>query len=248
MSQIAQLSEAEIEARFHITSRTAIHFTLAAFVKARDSFTVHFGPDQHSFVTTLLAVQGEHDRLVFDCSGSALTNRQILASEQHVFLGHPGGIPVQFTTGPALEITHQGSPAFAVALPSRLIRLQRREHFRIDIPRGKALMFSGRLPTGEALKLPAYDISVSGLGLDADHLPDNLAVGQVLSACRFMLPGEAREFFFAATVRRIVERQKPTGAGYWRIGLEFDKLTPGDESRIQRYIAQIERERRELSG
>lgn len=245
MSQIAQLSAAEIEERFHITSRTAIQFTLAAFIKAREQFSLQFGDEQQTFVTTLLAVQA--DRLVVDCSGSPLTNRQVLDSANNTFLGRPGGIPVQFSTGRAVEISHEGSKAFAVAVPKLLIRLQRREHFRIEIPRGKPLMFFGRLPGGELLKLPANDISVSGLGLNAEQLPDGLAVDQELSNCRFMLPGESREFFFAATVRRLVDLQKPGGAHYWRLGLQFNQLTPGDQARIQRYIAHIERERRELS-
>lgn len=247
MTQLAQLSEAEIEERFHITSRTAIAFTLQAFIKSREPFTLHFGDGQQSFMTALLAVDTDQQRLVFDRSGSALTNQQILSSEQHTFHGHPGGIPVQFATGRAVETSHEGGKAFAVPLPKVLIRLQRREHFRIEISRAKPLLFSGRLPGGELLKASAHDISVSGLGLDCEHLPPGLDVDQQLSNCRFMLPGESREFFFAATIRRIVEQQRPNGAHYWRIGLQFDQLTPGDESRIQRYIAHLERERRELS-
>jgi len=247
MSQLAQLSEAEIEERFHITSRTAITFTLQAFIKSREPFTLQFGDGQQSFMTALLAVDTSKQRLVFDCSGSALTNQQILGSEHNTFLGHPGGIPVQFAAGRVVEVSHEGGKAFAVPLPDRLIRLQRREHFRIEISRGKPLMFSGRLQGGELLKAPAHDISVSGLGLDVEHLPANLDIEQQLSNCRFMLPGETREFFFTATIRRIVELQRPNGAHYWRIGLEFDNLTPGDETRIQRYIAHLERERRELS-
>ncbi|RIX44626.1 MAG: flagellar brake protein [Rhodocyclales bacterium GT-UBC] len=246
MTQIAQLSEAEIEERFHVAGKTAIQFTLAGYARARESFSVHFNLGQDMYLTTLLAVQADKERLIFDCSGSAETNRRFLGSAHCQFVGHPGGIPVQFSCGPASDITYEGSKAFAVALPDKLVRLQRREHFRVETPRLKPLMFFGRLPSGELLKLPSHDISVSGIGLNADSLPESLAVEQVLKNCHFMLPGEAQELFLEATVRRIQERETRTGSRFWQVGLEFNHLSSGDENRIQRYIDRLERERREL--
>lgn len=247
MSQIAQLSEAEIEERFHITGRTAIQFTLLGYARERDTFSVQFNGGAESFLSTLLAVEPASGRLVFDCSGSSETNRRLLASQRNVFVGHPGGVPVQFVCGPAVEIAYEGRQAFAVSLPERLLRLQRREYFRIKTPRVKPLIFFGRLPHGVLLKLPSHDISVSGIGLDADILPDGLAVEQVLDKCHFALPGDTQELFLTATVRRIMEHETRSGSRYWQIGLQFNQLSTGDENRIQRYIDRIERERRELS-
>lgn len=247
MTQIAQLSEAEIEERFHVTGRTAIQFTLAGYAREHESFSLHFNAGQEMFLTTLLAVQPDKERLIFDCSGSAETNRRFLNSQHSQFVGHPNGIPVQFSCGPAIELTFEGSKAFAVGLPQRLVRLQRREYFRIETPRLKPLMFFGRLPGGELLKLPSHDISVSGIGLNAESLPESLAIEQVLDNCHFQLPGEPQELFLSATVRRIMQRETRTGTRFWQIGLQFNHLSTGDENRIQRYIDRIERERRELS-
>lgn len=246
MSQIAQLSEAEIEARFHITGRTSVQFTLAGYARNSESFSVQFGAGE-SFLSVLLDVDVDEGELIFDCSGSSETNRRFLDSDRVVFVGRPGGVPVQFETGRAREVSLRGGKAFAVDLPSRLIRLQRREYFRVETPRVKPLMFFGRLPGGALLKLPAHDISVSGIGLNADALPDDLVMESVLENCHLMLPGETKELFFAAIVRRIVEMETRSGTRYWRVGLEFRNLSTGDETRIQRYIDRLERERRELS-
>jgi hypothetical protein len=70
----------------------------------------------------------------------------LLASEKNVFVGRPGGIRVQFTTGAVSELIYAGSKAFAVALPKFVVRLQRRDFFRIATPRAKPLQFFGRLP------------------------------------------------------------------------------------------------------
>lgn len=45
MSQLAQLSEAELEERFHITGRRAIALTLEGLARAGERFTVHFGQE-----------------------------------------------------------------------------------------------------------------------------------------------------------------------------------------------------------
>lgn len=247
MTQIAQLSEAEIEARFRVTGLKPVAFLLAGYAKERESFSVQFGVAAEIFLTTPLAVQTEKGLLIFDCSGSVETNQRLLRSERNVFIGRPGGVHVQFTTGAAREVLYEGSKAFAVALPQYVVRLQRREHFRIETPRVNPLEFFGRLADGPLLKLPAHDISVSGIGVNAAALPEGLAPGVVLPNCHFSLPGDGKDLFFSATIRNVLELESRSGNRHWRIGMQFNDLSSGDEMRIQRYIARVERERHELS-
>ncbi|MBU1366167.1 MAG: flagellar brake protein [Gammaproteobacteria bacterium] len=245
MSQIAQLSEAEIEARFHVTGTLPIAFMLVGFARTKDQFTVSFGGED-VMLTTLLDAQPAGDRLVLDCSGSADINRRFLESRHNVFAGRPGGIHVQFTTGQATEVNFEGSKAFAVPLPKHIVRLQRRDTFRIETPRGKPLQFFGRLAGGKLLNCPAHDISVAGLGMTALSLPDGLAPGDRLENCHFALPEDEHELFFSATVRHITPQVGRTGLQQWRIGLHFENMPAVEENRIQRYIAKVERERHEL--
>ena len=246
MSQIAQLSEAEIEDRFHVVGTLPIAFMLTGFARERDSFSVQFGGGQDLFLTPLLSVEPHSGVLIFDCSGSEETNRKFLASERNVFVGRPAGIHVQFVTGPAREIKFEGGKAFSVALPKRLLRLQRREYFRIETPHVRPLQFFGRLPGGALLNLPAHDISVAGIGLTAPTPPDGLEVGMALESCRFSLPEEEQDLFFKASVRHITARESRAGIRQWRIGLQFADLPGNAGNRIQRYIARLERERHEL--
>lgn len=247
MSQLAQLSEAEIEERFHITGQTAIRFMLAAFVRERESFSVQFGGGQEMFLTTLLAVDAESGRLILDCSGSAESNRRFLDSERNVFVGRPGGIQVHFSTGAASEIDFEGAKAFSVKLPALLVRLQRREYFRIETPRVRPLEFFARLPDGGLLNLPVHDVSVSGIALTAPSLPAGLEVGMLLGNSRFRLPEETHDLFFSASVRHLSELEARSGNRQWRLGLQFEKMPVSDANRIQRYIVRIEHERRELA-
>lgn len=245
MSQIAQLSEAEIEDRFHIVGLRPIAFLLAGFAKEGERFSVQFGDDV--FLTTLLAASPEKNHLIIDCSGSPEINWRFLASKRNVFIGRPGGIHVQFSTGPAVEMLFGGAQAFVVALPKYVVRLQRREFFRIETPRVRPLSFYGRLPGGALLNLPAHDISVAGIGLAGANLPDGLSLGLALPNSHFSLPEDDKDFFFSAKVRHLTEQPSRAGIRQWRIGLQFDDLAPASQNRIQRYIDRLERERHELS-
>ncbi|MBS1144788.1 MAG: flagellar brake protein [Proteobacteria bacterium] len=246
MSQIAQLSEAEIEDRFHITGVRPVAFMLAGFARDAVPFSVSFRAGSEMLLTTLLDAQPEKGLLIFDCSGSNELNRHFLQSEHNVFVGRPGGIHVQFVTGRALEMLYGGRKAFSVALPKFLVRLQRRETFRIDAPVGRPLQFFGRLSDGRLLNVPVHDISVAGLGTTAMNPPEGLASGEHLANCHFALPDDKHELFFNATVCHLTPNVGRSGMQQWRVGLRFDDLPSAENNRIQRYIARVERERHEL--
>lgn len=122
MNQIDVLSELSIDKRFLITGRRPLAFLLAGLVQNSVRFSLLFNAGREMFLTTLIAVDVENGQLFFDCSGSLDANRDVLASERNIFVGTPGGVKVQFTTGPVSEVMYEGSKAFAVALPKALIR------------------------------------------------------------------------------------------------------------------------------
>lgn len=246
MTQIAQLSESEIEERFHITGPTAILFTLSGFAEHKDSFTVQFAEGGEHFLTSLLAVDEENGRFIIDCSGSADINRQFPESQRNVFIARPGGIHVQFSAGPARPISFEGKPAFSMALPKFIMRLQRREFFRIETPRVNPLLFYARLPDETLLKLPAHDISVDGIGLISGRDP-GFSQGLTLGNCHFVLPEDDHEVFLQAVVRHTTAQELRGGLSQWRIGLKFSGLAVAEENRLQRYIAHVELERHELT-
>jgi len=247
MSQLDQMSDKDIEERYSIRGEKPVAFMLGGFTKTREAFSVHFHGGDEMFLTTLLAVQADRGRLIFDCSGSVDTNKRFLLSEKSFFRGHPGGVPVHFSTGKASELNFEGDKAFSVPLPDHIVRLQRREHFRIETPRVNPLILFARMADGRLLKLPVHDISVGGAGVDAPELPEGVDLGAVLPSCHFALPGDGKELYFSATVRNYRDFETRVGQRGWRIGVQFDGLSMADQSRIQRYIAKVERERHELS-
>lgn len=244
--QLTQLSEAEIEGRFFVSGRQPVAFLLASMQKAGVHFSVQFG--QEIFLTSILAVSADDNRLIFDCSGSAQVNQHYLNFPRSVFMGRPDGIHVQFALGATRELVYAGAQAFASALPERVLRLQRRESFRIETPKVRPLAFFGRMADGSLLHQPVHDLSLGGLGLIAPiDLPCLPKPGERLLNCHCVLPSEERQVFFNANVRHVTNVEGRNGQRHWRIGLQFADLSASDEIILQRYIVQVERSRHELT-
>lgn len=244
MTQIATMSESEFDDRFLITGPRAIAFTLAALAREATPFSVHFGGEL--FVTRLLDASPEDGCLYFDYSGVERLNKCLLGEGRCSFAGSPDGIQVQFAVDRVSETVFQGGRAFSAPLPARILRLQRRESFRIATPRGRPFPFFGRLAEGALWESSVHDLSVAGIGLQVGSLPDALAVGERLWRCHFHLAEEAHELYCNATIRHLTEQEARAGNRLWRVGLAFEDLPMNDQNRIQRYIAHVERERKEM--
>lgn len=241
------LHDDEFDERFQITGSRPVQFLLSGFIRTGEPFTAHFADGRESFLTVLLAVRPEQNQLIVDCSGSQEQNRRLLACDHSIFVAKPEGIHVQFRCGQARETTHEGQRALALPLPDHVVRLQRRDAFRIETPRSRPARFIGRLPDGNRLELSLHDISIGGIGLNCPaNPPDILSWGLVLPACRIILPDDPTPLVADLQVRQITPLEG-RGNAVWRLGMRFENLARGDESRLQRYIAKIELERRELS-
>jgi len=230
------------EERFHITGSRAVAFTLVGYIRDGEQFAVLFG--DNLFVTQLLEV--DDDQLIFDFGGAEALNQALLRVEGCRLSGRPDGVQVHFDVGRVSAVVHDGRPAFAVPLPQTIIRLQRRESFRIATPLLNPLRFCIRLTDDKEIELPSFDISLTGIGLLAANEPE-LTSGQLLTQCRFALPDEAQDIQLAARVQHITTFEPRTGGQQWRIGVHFLNVSPAIEKRLQRYIARLERERKELA-
>lgn len=245
--QLAQLSEEEIEERFHIRGFKAILFSLDSYLHQRAQFTVHFNEGRESFLTYLLAVDSRHGRLVVDRSGSAEVNARFLNSTHSVFVGRPEGIKVQFACAAACRIEFEGEAAFSLPLPECIVRLQRRDCFRVSTPLARPILLDASLPGESGFALTMHDLSLAGCGLSTGIPPDGIEAGTSLPLARFTLPDSRHtRIGGSAVVRHVTALSTAPGPGRFRIGLQFLDLDRGMEHQIQRYIVQIEHDRREL--
>ena len=133
-------------------------------MKLADTLITAYFDRGHAFsLTSLLAVQSLRG-LIFD---SVRDEGRLLAAESVTFVGFIESIKVQFTTGRAEKVTFENGDAFRVPMPDKLLRLQRRDAFRVRTLVGKPAHCL--VPYGpdscQYEKLQLLDISVGGVAV-----------------------------------------------------------------------------------
>ena len=233
-------------ARCTLTGRREILFQLRTLIRQKARVSVTFDEGRQSFLTVLIDLSDDRDLLFFDIGGSEETNRVFLKSERCQFSTFVDGIRVQFPGRQPQLFKLSGEQVLAITLPKSLLRLQRREAFRLQLPTTKPYICRVRRGTPDEQALPLYDISVGGIGI---QLPDNpkFEALQRLDNCWLDLR-ESGIFQVTLEIRYVMVAESRLNKPIWHVGCKFINLSGANETLIQRFMARIEVERRSLSA
>jgi c-di-GMP-binding flagellar brake protein YcgR len=230
---------------FTITFRREIVFYLRQLINDKDQISVSFNEGQDTILTILLDLDDEQGLLYFDWGSTEEVNKRFLQSDRNFFVAMPGGVRNQFLCGKPQAVTYEGRPAFAVKLPEKYIRLQRREFFRLVLPMTQR-------PTcflthaGKTVELATVDIGIGGVGLEALALPFPCTLGDEFSDVRIEFKGFG-ELRAPLAVRYCGEVMKGAKQ-YKRLGCVFLGLSAAQENLVQKFMAHIQREERAKLG
>lgn len=196
-------------------------------------------------VTALLDVQGEKGVMLLDCSIDPQQNQRVLTAQNLHFETTLDKIRILFTTEKAVLTTYNGAPAFQVALPTSLIRLQRREYYRMSTLVSNPVKVVIELPTeqgSEAHSFPLADISCGGIAILDNKLILGDTIGRNYADCRIDLP-EIGTITTNLQIRNTIDLTLLNNKTNRRIGCQF--LDPSRQmlTYVQRYITRLERER-----
>ncbi|MBS0307355.1 MAG: flagellar brake protein [Proteobacteria bacterium] len=242
---LPSLSDDEIEDRYFLLGQMEILSVLNELIHRRTPVAVYFNGGRDLFMTTLLEARSE--ALIFDYSGDEKANRNITLSANCVFVANLDGIRVQCSSGPARSFSWGGSNAFWVPLPQRVVRIQRRESYRIQLPIAEPLMVALYTANDKLMgEWPTHDLSVGGLGFNALGMT-NFKPLQHIARLVFQLPLQKRQAIDCpAVVRHVTALSDRQGSMRSRVGVSFSDLALTTAVAIQRYIIRVEHERRNL--
>ncbi len=196
-------------------------------------------------LTSLLAVMPDTAEIVLDVSPDAAANKRLLAAKKVLMETSHDQVKVKFAVDEVRQVRYKGRPALRIPLPGFLVRVQRREHYRIATPITKPLICT--LPTrdgspGMQAETIVLDISIGGVALMDNHGAAGFQIGDVFRDCRIGLP-EAGTLMVSLEVRNSFDTPLKNGLSFRRCGCRFLNLTPANESLVQRYIMFLERSR-----
>ncbi len=232
--------------KYLLYSRAEILFVLRALLQKGAMITVYFD-NGNAFLLTALNQITKGGQLIFDMGSDQEMNQKALVAEKLIFISSLDKVKIQFSLKGLRSTSFEGRPAFLGELPETLLRLQRREYYRLVAPIANPIKCL--IPADPPMEAPILDISGGGIGL---MLPmdqkERFAPGTTFPNCCFALPEEG-EIETTLTVRNAFPVTTKTGNVYLRAGCEYVDLPGTRLSMVQRYITRIERERKaRLSG
>jgi c-di-GMP-binding flagellar brake protein YcgR len=245
MNNDSNLTELDFE-KFTITSKREIAFILSSLVAHGEPMTMLFNNGAESFITILLDVDDEAGLVIFDWGGSEEINVRFLRGSGGTLLCHPRGIRVQCHLERVRKVTYGGRLAFVADLPSVMLRMQRREFFRLNLPMSQQPLCCLEPSSSTPLTLPIQGLSIDGLSFT--EAPEAFARFDPLTRiprCVFDL-GEFGVVECGVEVRYIAQVASRTGGLIGRMGCHFFDIHSGTQAHIQRYMIHIECERRAL--
>lgn len=240
-------------AEYLLRSKSEIVSVLRSLIQRRAPLGAYFTQGSSFLVTSVLALDSDSGELVLDAGRDDDVYRQALQAEKLILSATLDKVKIQFALSHLSETWDAGRPAFRAALPDIVLRLQRREYFRLSTPVAKPVKFVATIRRMDASALVVeaslLDISGGGVGLMASpSLAALLQRGAVLADCKMTLPDEGL-LVANLCVRNKFDVTTRGGSRYVRVGCEFVALPGARMSMVQRYITRIERERKaRLSG
>ncbi|WIM06716.1 MAG: flagellar brake protein [Candidatus Nitricoxidivorans perseverans] len=235
----------EAFSQYLLHAQSEIVFILRALIASGDRVTVYFNEGKDFLLTALIAI--DDDGIVLDYGSGAEMNRRALAAEKLFCITTHDKVRVQFQLRGVRQIEYEGRPAFRAKLPDTLLRLQRREYYRLTTPIARPLKCRITASDGdtgrEPVEVSIIDISGGGLGVIAP--PDGIPFEPEMDfhGCRIELP-EVGIIVATLRVRNIFEVTLRNGSRVKRSGCQFIDLPGPMLTLVQRYIIKVERERK----
>lgn len=238
-----ELASNQDDARFLVHNPLEILRTLRGLINRRAMVSAFFDSGNELLLTSVLDVEPDDNAVLLDYGSNDVLNRHILASEKIIFVTSLDSVKIQWVSNKIEDATFEGSSAFRIAIPSQVLRLQRREYYRLTTPVVSPLKCKIPTPDGKTVEVSLADISAGGIGVViAQPLGVIFEVGSVFPGCRVELPGVGTAEF-TLSIQSTWEVTLKNGNKSLRAGCEFVDMRPGSQAMIQRYIIKLERER-----
>lgn len=241
-----QLSGKENDEDFRVYSAVDILFILRGVMQANSLITLYFAHGNNFTLTSILAIDADKKEMIIDYGTNEKISQQVLQSKKLIFITTQNKVKIEFVCNQVRKTEFEGKNAFVVNIPESLLRIQRRDNFRISTPITKPLKCIIPVTIEDKpkkIEVTLLDISCGGIGVIDQHTAISLEPGTVYTNCQLTLP----EIGIINTTIKVKNTHAMTlrnGGTCQRAGCEFIDLPAKTEALIQRYIVKQEQSRR----
>ncbi len=230
---------------FEISSRREIIALLRNIGEKNQLIRMLIHGEADVCVTSILEVDPEGNAVILDRSINREQNERILKANRISFETTLDKIRILFAGDGVTETTFENGPALKIALPATLVRLQRREFYRMATPVSNPVRVIIPMPEelgGGTAIFPLSDISCGGIAILDNKLVLGNTIGNNYEDCRIDLP-DIGMVTATLQIRNSLDLTLLNNKSNRRLGCHFIDISRGNMAMVQRYITKLERER-----
>lgn len=245
MTQTPLVLGTENQSPFQVDSRKEIIALLRTLQEDRQLINMIINEGSEVIITAILKLDDENNIIIFDTASTESGVQRLVEAPRIHFEAALNKIGILFSSSSMSRCTYMGIPAMSCTIPFSLIRLQRREYYRINTPIVSPILCAMTVPEengGGTVKLPLVDISCGGVAILDEKRLLNVDVGLLYQNCKIELPGTG-VIDVTLQVRNSQNLLLMNHRTSRRIGFQFFDLPKPTMAQIQKVITKIERER-----
>ena len=235
----------ENQSPFQVDSRREIIGLLRGLKESKQLISMLINNGSEVFITSILNVDDDTNLIIIDSAPGQLANQRIIDAPRVSFEGLLDRISIQFSASNLERIDFEDRPALQFEIPTNMIRLQRREYYRINTPLSnpiRALIPVQLEDRQETLKLALVDISCGGIAILDERKVLDSTIAVIYEHCKLDLPTIGLVDVILQ-IRNSQDLVLLNGKSNRRLGCQFINMSNGVLASIQRYIMKLERER-----
>ncbi|TCK18877.1 c-di-GMP-binding flagellar brake protein YcgR [Thiogranum longum] len=222
-----------------VTSRCMIIATLHQLKAEHELLSVRVSGCPDTASSAILGIKEDQDCYYLDELNLPISHKAFLKKRKAVIHCRLQGMEVRIPCKLLKASSDKGIALYKIGLPKRIVRIQRREHFRLRLNAGLVIPVTVPRLEGHCASGEAFDLSAGGVGAFI-HTSDVPSRGQILSEVAIALP-QAPSFKTSIEIRfaRVDEIHHSL-----RIGGRFVSLDKNQERIIAHFLAEQQRKRR----
>ena len=233
---------------FRIKSKKEMQFILQDIAEKGTRVALYY--DQaHNFILTTLYGANE-EGMWLDVGPSAADNKRVLLSEKITVVSLHQHVKVQFEVYDIKTALLEGDETFYLELPEYLLRIQRRDNFRLKIPASTPVKciipikpFDPDKPDEPEItrEVSIVDISCGGIGLLCGENETDLLPGGAFQNCLISLP-DIGNLRISINVKNNVKFTTQKDLVITRAGCQFGRMDNRMNAMLQSYITHLQSE------
>lgn len=240
--QAAPLSAGDDYSKYSVSRKTELVYILHSIMEKGDLISASFDHGKHLMLTAIVGLDPDQDMVFLDFGSNEVLNQKICESDEILFVTLHDRVKVQFAAKKIEKTLFDGRDAFRIKLPDSLVRLQRREYFRVPVQIVNPLKCTVPLKDSHKMEVAIVDISVGGVCNILPSMDTTLEPGMIFEKCQLELP-DVGTVEADMEVMNVFEVTLRSGARSKRAGCRFVNLSPKMQAMLQRYITQVDRAR-----